>query len=401
MDPVTLGMAKAYARRRNQHSGPRRTVIGTRSRTGNTRAATVANDSLSNGTDLSETTRIRHFATADAHSIQYVYGNTAMSADGPNDITVKAAHEHSGGTSIASAYFNGQRSRIINPGGLAYTDPIMADVGLGEIFRSRQFVSVASAGMKWPLGPRLVGDLPVYDGKVVGSDVVDSGATPTYNVSGFGPVAVLGFPVTLRPAWFLCGDSITQGVGDSGGEGTTDAGWPSRALNNEYGFINAGRASETAGQYAATAAIRRNGRQQLAQFCTHVLCQHGVNDVKGDVTFAALQTAMQTIWARFARMGLVVYQSTISPVTTGTYADEAGQTVQTSSRETVRVQINDWLRTVPAPLAGIVEAADAFETGRNSGKWKPNFTTDGTHPNNAGAMAAAAAWNPAATYIPF
>lgn len=91
MDPVTLGMAKAYARRRNQHSGPRRVVIGTRSRTGNTRAATVAADSLSNGTDLAQTTRIRHFATADAHSIQYVYGNTAMSADGPNDITVKAA----------------------------------------------------------------------------------------------------------------------------------------------------------------------------------------------------------------------------------------------------------------------------------------------------------------------
>ena len=47
------------------------------------------------------------------------------------------------------------------------------------------------------------------------------------------------------------------------------------------------------------------------------------------------------------------------------------------------------------PLKGWFEIATLAESGENSGKWKANYTADGTHPNPTGAAALAAGINPA------
>ncbi|ANA85425.1 minor tail protein [Gordonia phage Bowser] len=385
MDPVTLGMAKADARKRMKWAAPKPIVVATRSRTGNLRQATTAANALSAGTSTLHSTRLRHFATANAHSIQMLYGNTAMGENGPNPITVKAAFEYSAGA-IVPAFFNGARSAINQPGGLLLSDPAPTEVVKGGFFRSRQMVTVSTMGEKWPIGALL--NTSVGDGGAA-TDTVDVGNMPDNNGANvFCPTAIIGIPYEPTAALYISGDSIMQGVGDASAEPTTDGGWVCRSLNNQVGYINASRAGETAQQYVP-GNNRRLGRWQLARYCTHALVGYGINDVKGDRTIAQIQADLLVIWNGLAAMGLDVYQATLTPVTTGTYSTPEGQTVQAAGREAVRVGINAWIRSNPAPLKGHVEVADAVETSRDSGKWKNDYTTDGTHPNAAAAAAMA------------
>lgn len=382
-------LSATYARRTAVPTKPY--VVATRSKTGNARSATAPANTLSDGTAQGQSVRLRHMATCTAHSIRLVYGNTALGTNGPNAITVKAAVEYLAGA-VVPAYFNGQRSVTIQPGGIAISDPIPFEVTDGTNFRTRQYVSVASLGEKWPIGPRV--DTSIGDGTAA-TDMADSGTLSTgNNTFAFGPTAVIGMPVTVPPTVFILGDSILQGVGDATSEPTTDGGWATRALANEYGYINAALAGETAAQFQPGNA-RRIGRLQLAQYATHALVDYGINDVKADSSTATIQALLSTIWNGLDRMGLKVIQSTLTPVTTGTFTTTGGQTVQATGRETVRKEINAWIRTTPAPLVGYVEAADAAESARDSGIWKPNYTADGTHPNDTGSIAIAAAWNPA------
>jgi lysophospholipase L1-like esterase len=92
----------------------------------------------------------------------------------------------------------------------------------------------------------------------------------------------------------------------------------------------------------------------------------------------------------FNKMGLPVFQNTITPSTTSTdsWATTGNQTPESSNA--VRVQVNDWIRTVPSPLSGYFEIADLAETARNSGIWKAGYTSDGLHPNATGHSALAA-----------
>jgi hypothetical protein len=65
------------------------------------------------------------------------------------------------------------------------------------------------------------------------------------------------------------------------------------------------------------------------------------------------------------------------------------QTVTNGGAE--RLELNDWIRTLPEGLDGYFELADLIESSRDSGKWRTfeteNYITDdGTHPNDNGHM---------------
>ncbi|WP_083662417.1 MULTISPECIES: SGNH/GDSL hydrolase family protein [unclassified Rhodococcus (in: high G+C Gram-positive bacteria)] len=365
-------------------------AVATRSKTGNPRLSTSAAAALSDGTATAQMTRVRHRATAGAHSVRFVYTNIAGGSVGPNPITVKAAFEYSLGA-IVPVFFNGSRTGVCAPGGILVSDPIPVELADNDLFYSRNLVTVGSAGEKWPLGPYI--STSVGDGTAA-TDLVDSGAITGGNATyAFGPSAIVGSKVGAATAVLLLGDSILQGLGDGSSEPTTDAGWGARALNNEYGYVNVALAGEEASQFQPGNA-RRLSRLPLARYCTHAIVNHGINDVKADSTTAQIQQRLTNIWTALANMGLKVYQSTLTPVTTGTFTTEAGQTKQTQAREDVRIAVNTWIRSTPAPLTGFLEAADAVETARNSGIWKANYTTDGTHPSATGAAAIATAVAP-------
>jgi hypothetical protein len=88
--------------------------------------------------------------------------------------------------------------------------------------------------------------------------------------------------------------------------------------------------------------------------------------------------------------GLKVFQTTICPRTTSTdnWTTTTNQTPY--AHEDIRVALNDWIRTCPAPLSGFFDAADLAETSRNSGIWKVGYPSDGTHITKTGAIAISA-----------
>lgn len=133
-------------------------------------------------------------------------------------------------------------------------------------------------------------------------------------------------------------------------------------------------------------------RLKVAKYGTHAFVNLGRNDINADVSLATLQARAVRLWTYLASLGLYVYAPTVTPHTTSSdsFATVENQTITSAPREAIRVAYNAWVRTLPAPLSGYFEAADAVESARDSGKWKANYTPDGLHPAGAGATACAA-----------
>jgi hypothetical protein len=173
---------------------------------------TLNTGNLSNGTDTSGNYRYMHKVLVDCSDIRLVYANYYNGVSfTANAITVKAAIEYpavaavgNGGQTGAKlrAWFKGVRSFTLDPAAWIVSDPIAIDLTAGQIIYTRTYVSVASAGMVWPV------DLYTKSGNWEGAtrgapatDLVDSsGSTIAQSTeAGFGPVAIIGTPKSGRP----------------------------------------------------------------------------------------------------------------------------------------------------------------------------------------------------------
>jgi hypothetical protein len=95
---------------------------------------------------------------------------------------------------------------------------------------------------------------------------------------------------------------------------------------------------------------------------------YGVNDANASLTI--WQNSMQTNWNFLTSLyHKPIYQATLSPKSSITsnfwWTDLAHQTPATD----VRVDLNNWIRTIPSPLAGIIDMAPAFADAVEMGKW--------------------------------
>lgn len=131
-----------------------------------------------------------------------------------------------------------------------------------------------------------------------------------------------------------------------------------------------------------------SARSAIMAKCDYVIVGEGTNDIASGMTLAQYQPKALAIATWFSATGIKVYFGTIPPRTTSTdsWATLANQTVAAS--EAQRLAINEWLRTIPAPITGILDVAAAVET---SGKWNVGTTADGIHPKAAGYDAIATA----------
>ena len=116
----------------------------------------------------------------------------------------------------------------------------------------------------------------------------------------------------------------------------------------------------------ARSAAQRGSDRAIVAYGTNDLANTGNN-------LAALQGLLTPLWTNLANKGMKVYACTIVPRTTSTYgwATTGNQTAYNSSNaistSSLRAQLNDWIRTTPAPLTGYLETADLAETWRNFG----------------------------------
>jgi lysophospholipase L1-like esterase len=373
-------IARGLALKAQKYSGGNNPIVATR--------CSAYNQGLSNGTDTGVTYRVQHVSPNGGADIQLVYGNFYGIGDTPgvNNITVKASIEI-GGTSSTSGTcypvtFDGQSTVTIVPGGMVVSDPVGVELAAGSTFYTRTYVSVTS-GQKWPLG--ITSWTANGEGKTTG-DITGGGAFTTSFEFCYSPLAIIG---TTNPVWqpsvLLIGDSIMYGQGSTSGH---DSGFAVYAINNNLPYIGMGFPGERADQYQGTG---RQWRIRVAKFASYAIVEYGVNDLNYNsaVTPSYIQTQLLNIWNALAQRGLKVYQTTITPRTTSTdnWATTQNQTPFSAAfgpGTCTRTIVNDWIRSVPAPLSGYFDTADQVETSRNSGIWIPNTTVDGLHPNEAG-----------------
>lgn len=338
------------------------------------------NQGLSDGVLTNETYKVRHIATTDLVFPRLAYPNWYLNngeTNGPNDITVKAAIEVDG--NIYPALFGGANTKLVAAGATEWTDAVRIFIPKGTAFYTRTNVQV-TAGQKWPLS------ITAYpadgEGRTAG-DVAHSGATTNLFIFTYSPCAIVGQPANqTEKSVLLVGDSIASGQGET----PNDRGFLIRAINDTVGHLRVSKPSARTSDFLES--VRKN-RMQLASYCNNAIIQLGVNDVKFDVKLEVIKANLLDIWTELALNGVAVFQTTITPVTTSTDSWATTKNQSVTAQESVRIALNDWIRSCPAPLSGYFDVADEVETARNSGIWIVGYTTDGTHPIAAGHAAMA------------
>lgn len=350
---------------------------------------------LSNGTDMGANSKKRIIASQRVTDLTVKYANfyalASVETLGLNDITVRAAVYYN--STYYPLRFHGVRDAVINPGAIVESDPMGIDIPAGTTFYIMTYITVASAGMKWGLNTLFA------RGGAYGEEYVPS-ATPTDlsttggftasgNVIGYGPLQVMSRNTNSNPFVAIIGDSIADGTGDTGtsdGSAGAERGWITRALIPNFPIQVLAQPGAQASQFTFNNMAHRMGMMGDAEVA---IVAYGANDLGGNKTFSQLQASLQYIYDYCAARGMRVFGATITPKTSSTdsFATLANQTkTYSGATETVRTQINDWIRTTPTPLTGYFEAADAAESARNSGLWRVDLgapTADGLHPTSA------------------
>lgn len=352
---------------------------------------------LSDGTQTSGTYYTRHTVAQTSFDLQVEFSNfynsSGTETDGPNAITVKASIVDQSGN-IHPLMFAGQLSITIQPGGTVRSDPLGRTFKRGELWFMRTYVSVASAGMKWPLGITTYGSNG-SEGFSAGVDLTGGGAVTSVQAGAYQPTSFLGRPVGANAdavQWALVGDSIADGSGDS----RSDAGMYEYALGPQSTDVPADYLLQRvcwpsdAPSFWTSGPRYSRSRRPFLDTATHVIDELGVNGL----TNVSISQRV-TMWQQWADRGLKVYATTLPPRTSSTdsWTTLGGQSTLTT--EYIRVAYNEFVRSVPAPLSGYIEIADTCETARNSGKWLVNGvsqgpSSDGVHPSQWLHKAAAA-----------
>jgi lysophospholipase L1-like esterase len=271
----------------------------------------------------------------------------------------------------------------------------------GNFYPNKRSIAVGGAG---GFASGVDATIPWYTGQAHNT-IADSAG------EFYGPSAVLGIADPGAKAFLIAGDSIANGYGDGLPSGQHDftgvnaagqpwkngGGYLARALSGKAGVINIAVSADFGRKFSGEQPNASTARRQsMARYATDVICEYGRNDVSGASTSAQIQGYLITIWRRLARRGLTVHQTTITPKTTSTdsFMTVANQTVTTN--DSARIAVNDWLRdgapldatTFAAlavgatglrkgqpghPLSTVIDAADAAESSRNSGKWNAPY----------------------------
>lgn len=421
LDVVAVGMAKADAARKIARAAKVSLLQAVATRSNNLYSALSA----ASAAGAYVTYRTAHVATCNITSLSPVFGNcygtsagSAGQTDGPSTLTVKCTVEWPASSATgARGFFKGSRTATIEPGGSATTDPIPVNIPKGTQFYIRTAVQVPTGG-QWPLGlttnyAAANGTDNILTGNAAsagsgegnnlsegtGDLTVPSTTVPAHNASAYSPYAILGTTSDgLVPTIGVLGDSIINGS-----SAFDDTGYMWRALANGYGYLRLSQPGETADNWVAPFS-NREMRTRLYQYCTHIVCAHGRNDLSNGRSLAQIQTSLIAQWVGVALYGAKLWQATITPKATSVdgFSTLGGQT--TTSDNAILALLNPWLRdgapmsagvqaavgTVGAsrcavydktgarvtaasgaahPLVGIFDVAAAWESSPGAGKW--------------------------------
>jgi hypothetical protein len=367
----------------------------------------------SDGTDTDSNSRISSFnetgATVTKLRAYFTnwMANSVNEQNGYNAVTVTAALEYPSGT-LTPLTFAGSASKMIQASDLAMeTDELTlpTPIPAGAQFWIRTYVSVAAGG-KWVQGYAIrtangeAADFSSGVDKTLGGPITNATASATRR--GYGPAAVKATAFSGTPvskAFAAVGDSIIMGSTDGNFDSHGNTGYFPRACGGLYPVINLGIAGTAAQSNKAANLTRRldlMGRIGI----THVFGNWAVNDIKGGRTAAQLRSDVESIAGSLKGgiSGVKVIWASCTPQTTSTdgWKTTANQTIQatpagafTGGASSQRSLYNAALRAGFTNVDHVFDAADAVETGRDSGIWRAGEAS--THLTNSGASTDVAA----------
>jgi hypothetical protein len=212
------------------------------------------------------------------------------------------------------------------------------------------------------------------------------------------PLAICGVPAKQHrtlPVVGILGDSIAQGAGSPVSPATgRDVGVVEQACQQAgIGYVNFGINGYRAWELARAVSANES-RLEILAACSDVVLSIGTNDLSayhfGRSTAPFIIARLQKIWAVLASRRVKIWQATIPPMTHSTdgfrtlnnqslWNSNYGPEVSGGSQWSI---INTYIRTVPAPLTGIIDIAAkaAVLDSRGHYVWKPGYTADGKHP---------------------
>jgi hypothetical protein len=336
--------------------------------------------------------RTRHIAKSAITSLQVYFANwaltitTGVEVGGIGTAVITGSIEYPVGT-FTQLKFGGATSNTMADGGFALSDAANVIIPAGAAFFIRSYF-VGAAGIIFTtqhgngfVGDTANGEAMTYAASGVADQTMSGTVTNTAGANAgvmYAPCAILG--QTTSPSVFIFGDSRSEGIHDSYDNVTPTAiGEVARAVSQNFAYINSSISASTIQNW-----LTSNTRQlNLAQYCSHVICQYGVNDIANSARTAAQVIAdRQTARSLFA--GKKFFHTTLPPevTTSNGYIDLAGQTV--SATNGVRVTFNDTVRLGVSGMDGYFDLASIAESSLDSGKWIFNgtvnyATTDGTH----------------------
>ena len=329
-------------------------------------------------------------------AVKLIYANLYLDATGEhaglNPIYITAALEY--GTTTVPVLFGGVREVLIPVGGIAVSDELAVTIPPDTQIWTRQNSRTVNTAEKYPTGYTTRSDFGEAFSTVSPATNLDAtGQLPTPQQSAmYAPIGILGKTDENKPpAVAIIGSSSTFGNGETFSALTApgDRGYLSRMVTNKMGQCVIACGSNTAAQWVADSALRRAAIAAMKPAV--VINQLGTNDIANGRTAAQVNADLLAIWQQLAAMGCKVFQTTFTPRSSSTdgWTTTTGQTPQFNA---VRTAVNDYIRSKPAPLHGVLEVADIAETARNSGIWKitgGNWTTDGIHTVRHADIAAA------------
>lgn len=286
------------------------------------------------------------------------------------------------------ARFNGQNYVTVSSNCIVVSDPLPIEIPSNSVFKVRTFTSSPKIGFAVERDPTSTGAwglFPVGATSWGTNDITDltMGGTINGNVNwGNTPIVTGTLQGPKKPvALGLIGDSLMGVSAMPGGSPTSgDDGFWESLVSNSIPFLR----STCVGALARDALTNEVQMSTIGNYCTHVLMQYSVNDRFNG--FTALSNACLATWTFYAQRGIKVYQTTMTPQTTSSdnWATTNNQSLDGNYQ--VRTNFNTWVRSVPAPLSGILDLGAICETATNSCIWRVNgtalwATTDGTHWN--------------------
>lgn len=327
--------------------------------------------------------------------LRVVYGNWRMSAQVETDNTAsqtyKTAIEYPAGT-FTPVLYAGVRVGTAAPGANIVSDRASVVIPEGAKFWIRTlhdsgtngqlFSYYTKDGTEMLQGSNTAGAVPDY---------VDGGGSWTAQTAGTQGTMLMPQAIvddTTTPSVGLFGSSTPTGRGDITAPGAGIQGFMARAYGAKYPILNASLSGDSLQKFIAS----NSKRLALANYCSHIALSSGSNDIVGGRTAAQTAADAATVIKYFTDIGKPVAYTTVTDITTSTDAWATVENQTVGATESERLNFNT---LVLAGLSGVTNTINAlpFTESATVGKWKPNYTADGTHQATVSAIAAVPAVN--------